>query len=271
NINKKHITLGVLLNGNICPVLKVGSNNIIVKNTCGFDSIVQILAAACVYDKFKVFIDTATTNAFKFIKSFVQLGSTKIIYKMCAKILKSVTCFLKDIEMSNILKVDACSNVINLCEYVFPENYSYIEIRTCQTCGNIKMIKKCILSINEEILYQHGYAKIVDAIKEGRIVNLRCNKCDEVRIMSVSYGAQLFIESSIMTDLDDIPYSIKLNEQHFTHAGCVVYHGQSSEMSVGHYTAYVCNSTNWIEYDDLLRKPKKCVKPKSDVNLCIYV
>jgi len=244
NINKKHITLGVLQNGNISPVLKVGASNIIVKNTCGFDSIMHILAVACVYDKFKATVDTATTEAFKFIKSFVQLGPTKNIYKMRAEILKSVTCFIQATVTPDIVTIDALSNVVNLCEYVFPESYSYIEICTCQTCGNIKIVKKCILPINEEILNKHGYAKIVDAIKEGKVLKLRCSKCDEKRSRNLSYGAQLFIESSIITALDDIPLSIQLNEQHYTHVGCVVYHGQNSQTSVGHYTAYVRNGTN---------------------------
>lgn len=33
NINKKHVILGVLQNGNISSVLKIGSSSIIVKNT----------------------------------------------------------------------------------------------------------------------------------------------------------------------------------------------------------------------------------------------
>jgi len=51
-----------------------------------------------------------------------------------------------------------------------------------------------------------------------------------------------------------------------------VYHGQNSQTSVGHYTAYVRNGTNWTVYDDMLRKPKKvCVQTKGNVNMCIYV
>jgi len=143
---------------------------------------------------------------------------------------------------------------------------------TCQTCGNIKIVKKCIVSINEEILNKYGYAKIVDAIKEGIVLKLRCSKYDEERSRNLSYGAQLFIESSIITALDDIPLFIQLNEQHYTHVGCVVYHGQNSQTSVGHYTAYVRNGTNWTVYDDMFRKPKKvCVQTKGNVNMCIYI
>ena len=73
-------------------------------------------------------------------------------------------------------------------------------------------------------------------------------------------GAQLFIEFSIIITLQEyIPLhsNIQLNEQQYTHIGCIVYHRQHFQISVGHYTAYVRNGTNWIEYDDLLRKPKK--------------
>ncbi|KYN30134.1 hypothetical protein ALC57_00417 [Trachymyrmex cornetzi] len=191
---------------------------------------------------------------------------------MRAEILKSVTCFVQDTTIPDTVTIDALSNVINLCEYVFQESYSYFEICTCEICGNIKIVKKCILPINEGVLNKHGFAKIVDAIKEGKVLKPKCTKCDKERSVSVSYGAQLFIESSIITTLQDIPLSIQLDEQQYTHVGCVVYHGQHSQTSVGHYTAYVRNGTNWIEYDDLLRKPKKVsVKTNCYINMCIYV
>lgn len=146
---------------------------------------------------------------YKFIKSFVQLSSTKKIYKMRVEILKNVTYFLQ--YTSDIVTIHALSNIVNLCKYIFPENYSYIEIRTCQTCQNIKIVKKCILLVNEEILDKYDYAKIVDAIKEGKVLKFRCSKYNEECSTSVSHHAQLFIKSSSTTALNDIPFSIQLN------------------------------------------------------------
>jgi len=51
----------------------------------------------------------------------------------------------------------------------------------------------------------------VDAIKKGKVLKIKCSKCDKERSVSVSYGA-LFIESSIITTLQDIQLSIQLNE-----------------------------------------------------------
>jgi len=137
----------------------------------------------------------------------------------------------------------------------------------CPTCQNIKIIKKCILPVNSEILHKYGYTKIVDAIKEGRISNLWCHKCNDKHSISLLYGSQLFIESSIITALNDISLSIQLNEQHYIHIGCVMFHEQNSD----YYTAYIRNDTNWIEYDGLLRKPRKaCIEPKDNINMCIY-
>lgn len=49
-----------------------------------------------------------------------------------------------------------------------------------------------------------------------------------------------------------------------------MYHGQNSQTSIGHYTAHIRNGTNWIVYDDMLRKSKKVyAEIKSNVNLCI--
>jgi len=45
---------------------------------------------------------------------------------MRAEILKIVEHFLKDSEALNVITIDAFSNIANLWEYVFSNNYSYI-------------------------------------------------------------------------------------------------------------------------------------------------
>jgi len=47
---------------------------------------------------------------------------------------------------------------------------------------------------------------------------------------------------------------------------CTTAHSQTSVACVQY------NGTNWIEYDDLLRKPKKVsVKINYHINMCIYM
>jgi len=91
--------------------------------------------------------------------------------------------------ISNTITIDALWNVINLCEYVFQKSYNYFEICTSEICRNIKVVKKCILPINEGVLNKgvlnNDFAKIVDAIKKGKVLKIKCSKCDKERSVSV--------------------------------------------------------------------------------------
>jgi len=119
-----------------------------------------------------------------------------------------------------------------------------MRICTCEICGNIKIVKKCILPIWKRI--KHSFAKIVGTIKEEKVLKPKCSKCDKehsrtVRI-NVSYGGQLFIESSIITILGySTIYSIKWATIRTLDA---LYTGKHTQTSVGDYTMYVRNGTN---------------------------
>lgn len=139
--NKKAVGIIQLQNGNICPVLTIKKNKIVVKNTCGFDSIVHILANACEHDSFRTIIDNAETDCFKFIKNYLQWGPCPKIYKTRALLLQEVAYFVEKDTLPGITAIDATSNVCNLCEYVFKDEPSYMEISLCLKCKKKKDLR----------------------------------------------------------------------------------------------------------------------------------
>lgn len=74
----------MLQNGNLCESFKDGKDRLVVINTCGFDTIVQLFAAASIHAVFYDFIINATSDMFKFIKNFIDEGLIKSIYKQRA-------------------------------------------------------------------------------------------------------------------------------------------------------------------------------------------
>ena len=55
------------------------------------------------------------------------------------------------------------------------------------------------------------------------------------------------------------------NNTRMLDALCTTAHSQTSVAGVQY------NGTNWIEYDDLLRKPKKVSVKINCINMCIYM
>lgn len=75
-----------------------------------------------------------------------------------------------------------------------------------------------------------------------------------------------------LVPLKTFPKAITLNNTTFSLIGIVNYTGGINATSVGYYTAYTLYGSNWILFDDLL---KKCtsVTENSTVNpvICLYI
>lgn len=78
--NIKRLTFNVLQNENTCSIVGNKSCKIIIKNVCGFDSIVHILATACRNNSFHQIIESAESGAFKLINTFLKNGPYRNVY-----------------------------------------------------------------------------------------------------------------------------------------------------------------------------------------------
>lgn len=96
-LNKKNIVgIGMLKNGNLCPAITDKNIKYVIQNTYGFDSIFHILASASIHNSFCQVIESSSTNVFEFLKLFIKTGSSKLIYKKRAELLREIKHFVSE-------------------------------------------------------------------------------------------------------------------------------------------------------------------------------
>jgi len=121
--------------------------------------LVHIFASATMYESFNIALKTKSTDIFLFIRQYVEEGPTKKIYKKRAELLKKVEFFIRNGATSDIIIIDALSNINNLCEQIFNENLSYKIKSTCK-CQNSKSRSGIILPVQTKIIEEYGYKKL---------------------------------------------------------------------------------------------------------------
>lgn len=169
--------------------------------------------------------------------------------------------------MPGLLKIDALSNICNLCEYVFHKDWSAIAEFTCDMCKKNKFVGKTIPLINLDTIAS-SFQKSGEALQTSGFSERRC--CNQSFSSVVTYGPQTFIEcdngSTNAVSLEQFPNSIELDRTKYILAGFVMYVGERTARSVGHYTAFVNKGTEWVEFDDLeaqiVMSAKRCSKKK---------
>lgn len=90
---KRKIGIQAIQNGNLCPLIQNNKRRVIVRYTCGFDTIVHILAAATTNETFHHVIQKSKSKIFEFVKLFLEKGCNAKIYKQRANFLDQVSCF----------------------------------------------------------------------------------------------------------------------------------------------------------------------------------
>ena len=265
----------VLQNGNLCESLKDKKDRLVVLNTCGFDSIIQLFAAACTHEKSYNIIMNSPSDIFKFITNFVQKGPCKFIYKGRATQLRKIDSFVST-NLSHIVTINAVSNVNNLCERLLTEDPSYTLLKNCKNCKKQTSKNFVLLNLDFETILEHGYSTIVQAIDNYVKTNhTHCKQCNKQQDITITYHSHLVIECiedpNVKIPLKTFPKIIELGNESFTMAGIVHYiAGENS--SVGHYTAYALYGEKWILFDDLLKKSIN-VTEETIINpvVCMYV
>lgn len=173
-------------------LLTIDKKRIVVINTCGFDSIVSIIACACINEYYKSSIEKSDTNIMQFIKYFLKNGCSQGTYKLRVKILMSINNFKTQID-KNSITIDCLSSIGNIGQYIFQNNPSYTEIKNCIVCSNIIMRQSVLILINVDIIMKHGYCELSTAILEGMPNNISIC-CKQRMNRNIIYGNQIFIE-----------------------------------------------------------------------------
>lgn len=233
--------------------MSIDKKRVVVKNTCGFDSIMCILASACIHQFYKNMIETSESNVMKFIKCFLDNGCCKKTYMSRAKILMNVKNFISEID-KNIITVNCYSSIGNVVQYIFQNSPSYTEKKYCNVCSKIIKRQSTLVPINVNLIERDGLAVLSNAITEGMPKN-NSICCKQLMQRDIIYGTQIFIEYDPMEYnhtrqhcLADLTIKLEVNNYSFILAGVVVRYGSADN---GHYVGYSYQSSHWIEFDDL--------------------
>lgn len=223
-----------LQNGNLCPFVIINKKRVVVTNTCGFDSIVSIIACACINEYYKNSIETSDTNIMKFINCFLKNGCSQNTYKLRAEILMGVNNFKIQMDKNYTYNYKLFSSVGNVSQYVFKGNPSYIEIKNCAVCSHIIMRQSVLISINVDLIIKHGYCELSMAISEG-MPNNRSICCKQHMNRDIRYGKQIFIECDVKENdtekehsLAEFPPKIQSGDNSFLLAGIVARYGDTN-------------------------------------------
>lgn len=261
----------ILPNGNICAS---GIENVVVKNTCAFDAILNALLVIC----------TDYVNIFTFIISlnsaFSELVSALVHKDIAVNCIINRTEILKKNYQStlkgNIEFIDCACNVTFVLEKILIDDiFSATLSKVCSDCKMSITKKVSIIPLNILILSDKGVASLNEsatsmlASEVSDCKNSNCNGkvCTEYLISDYL----IFFELDLSVRLCDIPNELLLSDKIFELAAVVEFISNSSG-GVGHYKTH-CQRRNsvWECYDDMARK---AVLVKSEIlvdsHLLIY-
>lgn len=237
------------------------------------DSIASIIACGCINEYYKNNVETSDTDAMQFIKCFLKNGCSKNTYKLRAKILMSIDNFKTQIDRNNVT-VDCLSSIGNVAQYIFKDDPSYTEIKSCVVCSNIIIRQSVLVPINVNTIINGGYCELATAISEG-MPNNRSVCCKQRMNINIKYGKQIFIECDTIDDIEkehslvEFPPKIQISDNLFLLAGTVARYG---DIENGHYVGYSYQGFQWIEFDDLKKNTRNSTKEyKIKPHLLIYI
>lgn len=273
---RKKINIAMLQNGNICESLKDGKYRLVIINTCGFNSIAQLFAAACIHPVFYDYLTNSAADMFRFMKNFIEKGPTKSIYRQRATILRKIGYFVSK-NAFNVITVDALSNVCNLCEYLLSEEPSCTLQKRCTNCKKTITNDMNLISLDFQTIASHGYSIIAQVI-DGFINNnyRECRQCKKSVELSANYRSHLLIEcvqdKNVAVTLETFPKILKLDNESFSLIGVVHFISGRNISAVGHYTTYALYGDTWILFDDSAKTNRSFTEDITvNPEVCLYI
>jgi len=284
----KYVTLPAIPNGNYCKNVKDGKVTLIVINTCGFDSLCQVLSTSLVNnEEYTKALSETSSKLIICAKVLIKEGLSAHFFREHAKILCNLNQLKSDIRQKSIIKVNAVSSIANLTTWLLEDVPSFTEINTCNTCKRVILRRNVLCSnINYTIISEKGMRFLQEALNEGFDIHRKC--CGKTQQSNITYGPHLIIETQchdkkqLTTMLSEFPTEIHVTcDNKYTLSGIIAYEGDDDDnddilvhvKSVGHFIAYIKTGRKWLYYDDNWRKGKSgIVKEETSIKhrLCIY-
>lgn len=266
------VTVPILKNGARTPGNKQ-RKAVVSYNTCGFDSIWQILVSTC-----------ADRDSFRFVFEMEECSyTTLLLYALQKKVLKPVLYkhrneILMQImtenkrEYDKFIEIDAKSLITTMYQRVcsaFTPLYSCYEEIVCPACSDVSSrAVKPFVRMNLGLL---NVKSICESIKEMSTKPLieKCKKCDSnlEMVQSPNSIMTLDIEGCKECTLPDIPRCIETKNGEYVLLGAV-----EAMHNKEHFRAHVLRSNGLFEtHDDMYPDKKQTVSLKSKLKLALLM
>lgn len=272
--------IGVMTNGNNCDLLPIKMEDgyfVVLRNTCGFDSLVQLLATAyCDSLGFKelISVNTSKVDVCHVVENLVKSGVTKKTYRLRAELLRK-ECTVYEEHPNKIVSIDVGDSIHNILKTLHLP--CALKVLNCKCCGYT--YESTLITVEVEVSVAHKSLNLENNLKN--LVNERqlrriCTSCNQNLWLNTNLSfTHLFVEPlneaqmnmELTIKLCDIPKYLNFNDTSYALRGIIGYTGPSDGQSLGHFTcmAYRHNQ-KWELYDDRMTKSCHC-SPKREVRV----
>lgn len=188
----------------------MNKEQIVLRETCAFDSIFQVVANGIgMRDAYKTdMIALISTNHFvKFIMDILTRGKIAASdYYTRATILCNVPIFNKKVCTRDISSLNANCIAAHLAEHLFENIPSCTTAYNCNNCGHSYRRTSPICNINVDVILKNGLNNMQEAINDNIIARKEttCNNCKQRINRTISYGSHIIIDTTIFTDYNYI-------------------------------------------------------------------
>lgn len=263
----KAIEIPILKNGNLCDSMQIDGKFISIKETCAFDSLIQLITHAIGKEyRYKEAVQHLDHPVIKLAISILNRGKiSSADYVARAKILLEIDIFEQS-TTRYVKFLNANCNVGHLIDILFSQEPSITRIKNCNNCNYIQSRNFSVLHINVDMLIEKGLGTIQEAINDTKFNDkeyaVKCDQCNGTVKRTHSYSPHIFLDTSLITDpnyksqarsestLDSLTKSIFLDDQCYTLCGIINYISYGTNYNEGHYIAITFTEMHWYENDD---------------------
>ncbi|EFN61779.1 hypothetical protein EAG_08141, partial [Camponotus floridanus] len=244
-------------NGNRCSVVRDKRQSFIVRNTCSFDSLCQILVCTASHNNiYRDKIKDYTSPIFSCVNELLRAGLSIKFYLNRVNAL-NIPQLKPENRRNRIIQIVATANIANMATLMFQDYPSCIIEKRCATYKKESVKRIIVMSVDFDMWMKDGATSLPDALYRGDSRPRLC--CEEFPICEIKYGLQLIIETAFGDDklqrLRDFPDRLIMPDNAgYQLAGIVVYEGIYNANSVGHYIAYIKIGSIWLLFDDMKAK-----------------
>lgn len=274
------IPIKTLKNGNISSLVTFEKQQYFLHNTCAFDALSQIMAAAyCDSNGFNLYVSQAEDPYLQFIKMMFGKKNNVINLKRLEILMEKFGC--EENVGSKFLTVKCQTTIYFLANKILQDLPSCIITQSCEFCGWQEIETRSIMEIFLVPSELHDLQNsIMDQIM---FLDLPCKteSCKKPCYRSVRFSEQFLLISpfdrekhtmEILATLDQLPKKIELRGVTYKLRGAIglnVYSKKVTFRTVGHFKAFCFrNSFKWEMYDDNKPHIKNKHIPSTQVIRC---